>query len=48
VQITFYSKAVEQNSRIGFGRVAAFFANDSFELAQAHAVRVGQLVVRLA
>ncbi len=40
VQVTLYSKAVEQNSRIGFRRVAAFFADDAFELAQAHAVRV--------
>ena len=33
--------------RVGFRRVAAFFADDSFELAQAHAVLVGELLVRL-
>ena len=30
-----------------FGGIAAFFADDSFEFAQAHAVFVGELVVRL-
>ena len=32
---------------VGFGGVAAFFADDSFQFAQAHAVGVGEFVVRL-
>ena len=32
---------------VGFGGVAAFFADDAFEFAQAHAVFVGELVVGL-
>ena len=38
---------VEQSRRIGLGCVAAFLADDSFEFAEPHAVRVGQLLVRL-
>ena len=40
-------QTVEQNTRIGLGRVAAFFANNAFEFAEAHAVVVGQGIVRL-
>ena len=41
------AQAVEQHARIGFGGVAAFFADDAFEFAEAHAIFVGQFVVRL-
>ena len=41
------SEPVEQNRGVGFRRVAALFADDSFELAEAHAVLVGQSIVRL-
>ena len=47
VQRGFHTQAVEQHRGVGFRRVAAFFADDAFELAEAHAVLVGQLVVRL-
>ncbi len=47
VQRFFHVEAVEQHRGIGFGRVAALFADDSFEFAEAHAVRVSELFVRL-
>ena len=47
VQRGFHIQPVEKQRGIGFRRVAAFFADDSFELAQAHAVGIGELVVRL-
>jgi len=40
-------EAVEENSGVGFGGVAAFFAYDAFEFAQTHTVVVGELIVRL-
>ena len=47
VQRGFHAQSVEQHGGVGLRGVAAFFADDSFELAQAHAVFVGELVVRL-
>ena len=47
VQRLFQAQPIEQHGRVGFGRVAAFFADDAFQLAQAHAVRVGEFFVRL-
>ena len=41
------AQAVEQHRGVGFGGVAAFFADDAFEFAEAHAVFVGQFFVRL-
>jgi hypothetical protein len=35
-------EAVEQDGGVGFGGVAVLVADDAFELAQAHAVGVGQ------
>ena len=35
-------EAVEEDGGVGFGGVAVFVADDAFELAQAHAVGVGQ------
>ena len=43
----FHAQPVEQHGGVGFGRVAALFAHDAFELAEAHAVVIGELVVRL-
>ena len=47
VQRVFDAQAVEQHGGVGLGGVAALFADDAFEFAEAHAVVVGQLVVRL-
>ena len=47
VQRLFHVETVEQQRRIGFRGVAALFADDSFEFAEAHAVCVGQLLVGL-
>ncbi len=47
VQIALDAEAVEQRARVGFGGVAAFFADDAFEFAEAHAVGVSELFVRL-
>ncbi len=47
VQRAFDAKAVEQSCGVGFGGVAAFFADDAFEFAEAHAVGVGQFFVGL-
>jgi hypothetical protein len=47
VQRRFHAQAVQQHGGVGFRRVAAFFADDAFQLAQPHAVRIGELVVRL-
>ena len=33
---------LQQNRGVALGRVAVFVADDAFELAEAHAVRVGQ------
>jgi hypothetical protein len=47
VQRGFHAQAVQQHRGVGFRRVAALFAHDAFQLAQAHAVFIGELVVRL-
>src|SRR6266404_1727009 len=47
LQRAFYAEAVEQNTGVRFGGVAAFFADDAFEFAEAHAVGVGEFVVGL-
>src|SRR5260370_158870 len=47
VERAFDAEAVEQNAGVGFGSVAAFFADDAFEFAEAHAVGVGEVVVGL-
>ena len=47
VQRVFDAEAVEQDGGVGLGGVAALFADDAFEFAEAHAVFVGQLVVGL-
>ena len=47
VQRAFDAKAVEQRGGVGFGGVAAFFADNAFEFAEAHAVGVGQFFVGL-
>jgi hypothetical protein len=47
VQRLFQAQAVKQDCRICFGGVAAFFADDTFQLAQAHSVRIGEFFVRL-
>ena len=47
VQRVFDAQPVEQDGGVGLRGVAALFADDAFELAEAHAVFVGQLVVRL-
>ncbi len=44
--VAFQAQSIEQHGGIGFRRVAALFADDAFEFAQAHAFLVGQLVVR--
>ncbi len=44
----FDAQAVEQHRGVGFRRVAAFFAHDTFELTQAHAILISELVVRLS
>ena len=36
-------EAVEEDGGVGFGGVAVFVADDAFELAEAHAVGVGEL-----
>ncbi len=41
VQRALDAQPVEQRGGIGFGGVAAFLADDAFEFAEAHAVRVG-------
>ena len=41
VQRGFHAQAVEQHRGVGLRRVAALFADDSFEFAEAHAVLVG-------
>ena len=48
VQRGFHAQAVQQHRSVGFRRVAAFFAHRAFQLAQPHAVLIGELVVRLA
>ncbi len=40
-------EAIEQHRGVGFRGVAAFFADDSFEFAEAHAIRVRELFVGL-
>jgi len=47
VQRGFDVQAVQQDPGVGLGRVSALVADNSFQLAEAHAVLVGQLVVRL-
>ena len=47
VQRFFDAQPIQQNGGVGFGGVAAFFADDAFQLAQAHAVGVGEFIVRL-
>ena len=47
VQRLVNAEPVEQHGRVGFRGVAVIFADDAFKLAQAHAVGIGQLVVRL-
>ncbi len=47
VQRRFDAQPVEQDRGVGFRRVAALVADNSFEFAETHAVFVGQLVVRL-
>ena len=47
VQRDLHAQPVQQYRGVGFRRVAALFADDSFEFAQAHAVLIGQFVVRL-
>src|SRR6202034_3216538 len=39
------SQPVEQDGRVGFGRVAVLFPDDALELGQAHAVFVRELFV---
>ena len=46
MQRGFHAQAVEQHGGVGLRGVAAFLADDAFELAQAHAILVGELVVR--
>ena len=46
-KIALDAETVEQSARVGFGGVAAFFADDAFEFAEAHAVGVGEFLVRL-
>ena len=46
VQRFFEAEAIEKDRGVGFGGVAVFVADDSFEFAHAHAVFVGELVVR--
>ena len=40
-------EALQQNRSIGFGGIAVFLADDAFEFAQFHAVRVGHLMLRI-
>ena len=47
MQIDVDAEPVEQRAGVGFSGIAAFFADDSFKLAEAHAVGVGQLFVGL-
>src|SRR4029077_173456 len=47
LQRAFYAETVEENAGVGFRGVAALFADDAFEFAEAHAVSVGELLVRL-
>ena len=42
------AEAIEEHAGIGLRRVAAFFADNGFEFAEAHTVGVGELVVGLA
>ena len=42
-----YPRPSSRMAASALGGVAAFFADDAFELAEAHAVFIGQLVVRL-
>ena len=46
VQPSFQAQAIEQRRGVGFRRVAALVADHAFELAEAHAVLIGQLIVR--
>src|SRR5712664_765413 len=43
----FDAEAVEQNAGVGFAGVAALFADDAFEFAEAHTVGIGELLMRL-
>jgi len=47
VKIALDAEAVEQRARVGFGGVAALFTDNTFELAETHAVSVGEFLVRL-
>jgi hypothetical protein len=47
VQRTFHAQAIEQDRGVGLRGVAALFADDSLQLAQAHAVFVRQRLVGL-
>ena len=47
VQIGFDAQTVEEHAGIRFGSVAAFFADNAFEFAEAHAVFIGEMVVML-
>ena len=47
VQRLVNAQPIEQHGRVGFRGVAVIFADDAFELAEAHAVGIGQLVVGL-
>ena len=46
VQRGFHAQSVQQHRGVGLRRVAALFADDSFEFAQAHAFLFGEGVVR--
>ena len=41
------SRPCSRIGRVALGRVAVFFADDALELAEAHAVRVGQVRLRV-
>src|ERR1035437_4219714 len=45
VERVFDAEAIEQDGGIALGGIAAFFADDAFEFAEAHAVLIGELVV---
>ena len=47
VERVFDAEAIEQGGGVALGGIAALFADDAFEFAEAHAVFIGELVVRL-